>query len=100
MWFGVVAWLFVRERHHIVGGMSIGLRVLASIVQPAVGPGIDPMRLEYLVTVGTLVWFRRPGRDSGAVGVALRKAIRSLTRDGAAASEVLWMPGCRGSRGP
>jgi len=54
---GFVAWRLVRERHRMAGGLSFGLLALATMVQPAVGPGMNPTRLAYVVTVGTLVWF-------------------------------------------
>jgi hypothetical protein len=57
VWFGFVAWRLLRERHRIAGAVSFCVLALAAIVQPAVGPGISPMRIEYLATFGTLVWF-------------------------------------------
>lgn len=56
-WFAVVAWRLARERHRLLGGLSFGILAMAALVQPAVGPGMDPWRFEYLATLGALVWF-------------------------------------------
>jgi hypothetical protein len=67
-WFGFVAWRLVRERHRIAGAVSCCVLALGVIVQPSVGPGISPTRLEYLATVGTLIWF------AGMAGAMARRA--------------------------
>jgi hypothetical protein len=56
-WFGIVAWRLMRQGHRVLGGLSLGLVLTAALAQRSIGPGTVWMQLEYLATVGCLVWF-------------------------------------------
>ena len=59
-WFAFVAARLIRERHRILGGLSLGVLALGAAVQPGVGPGQAPMWFKYFAyaaTVGALAWF-------------------------------------------
>jgi len=59
-WLAFVAARLIRERHRILGGVSLGLLALGAAVQPGVGPGLAPIWFKYFAygaTVGALGWF-------------------------------------------
>ena len=60
VWFAFVAARLIRERHRILGGLSLGVLALGAAVQPGVGPGLAPTWFKYFAyaaTVGALGWF-------------------------------------------
>jgi hypothetical protein len=59
-WFAFVGARLIRERHRILGGLSLGVLALGAAVQPGVGPGLAPMWFKYVAygaTLGALGWF-------------------------------------------
>jgi hypothetical protein len=61
---GCAAWLLfvglrlLRDRHHVLGGVSLLALVSALWARRAIGPGITPGLLpEYVVITATYLWF-------------------------------------------
>jgi hypothetical protein len=58
VWLLSVAWRLFRQRHPILGGMSVLALAAAAWAQRAIGPGIVPgFWLEYVVITGAYLWF-------------------------------------------
>lgn len=57
VWLGSVSWRLLRGGREWLGAVSAVLLVAAAAAQPAIGPGTQPFRFEYLATVAGLVWF-------------------------------------------
>jgi hypothetical protein len=72
VWLFMVAWRLVHGGHRLLGVVSVSILVASAAAQPAIGPGTDPFKFEYLVTVAGLVWFL--GLAGMLVGLAWRAA--------------------------
>jgi cation transport ATPase len=56
-WLLIVSWRLLRGEHRWLGSVSVIALVVAMGAAPAISPGTDPFRVEYLLTMVVLVWF-------------------------------------------
>jgi hypothetical protein len=56
-WLLIVSWRLLRGEHRWLGSVSVIALVVAIGAAPAISPGTDPFRVEYLLTMVVLVWF-------------------------------------------
>lgn len=57
-WFAAVSWRLVRQGRRTLGGLSLGVAILAAVAQQTIGAGVAPgLWTGYLISVLGLLWF-------------------------------------------
>jgi hypothetical protein len=57
VWLGFLTWRLLRERHHVLGGLSLLALAGALWGGSAIAPGSTPTSPAYMVTVAAYLWF-------------------------------------------
>jgi len=57
MWLVVVSWRLLRNKHRLLGSVSVVVLVAAAGAGSSIRPGINPFRFEHLATIAGLLWF-------------------------------------------